>query len=297
MALQSQATRANTSATTTQRGHHLPAQPHVGHPPTTCPGRIGGATCAYLLLPLLPRPADRCLALDQLPWSPRQHARRPSLCACHAAAQVCRRHSCQPRAARRTTIPPRQARFGQRRPSRSPTTATRQTRLRPTWPVPRHRRVPGSSAMRTARLQRPRTPDACLSGHPHHTGRVDTGRVDSGVCPTGWTDLCPHGGQRMRTERWTAWPMSGHPGRPRRRRPPAGRRNPLGLQRLRRSATDDGSAVTTPAAAVTGQLRSTARHEAAPRRTAVVCWSWRVRGEGNGTTERRGVRGQVGRDC
>jgi hypothetical protein len=38
----------------------------------------------------------------------------------------------------------------------------------------------------------------------------------------------------------------------------------LGLQRLRRSATHDGSGVATPAAAVPGQLRSTTRHEAAP---------------------------------
>jgi hypothetical protein len=39
-------------------------------------------------------------------------------------------------------------------------------------------------------------------------------------------------------------------------------------------------------AAATEQLRSTAQHEAAPRRTAVVCWIWMVRVEGNGTTER-----------
>jgi hypothetical protein len=42
------------------------------------------------------------------------------------------------------------------------------------------------------------------------------------------------------------------------------------LQRLRRWAIHDGSAVTTPAAAVTGQLRGTARHEAAPRRIALL---------------------------
>jgi hypothetical protein len=46
------------------------------------------------------------------------------------------------------------------------------------------------------------------------------------VRATSWTDVCPHGGQRMRTERRTAWPVSGHPGRPRGRRPPAGRRKP-----------------------------------------------------------------------
>jgi hypothetical protein len=119
-----------------------------------------------------------------------------------------------------------------------------------------------------------------------HRSRGHWTRWTSDVRPTRWTDVCPHGGQRMRTERRTAWPVSGHPERPPRRRPPAGGATSLGSQRPRHSATDDGSAVTTPAAAVTGRLRSTARHEAAPRRTAVVCWIWMVRGEGNGTTER-----------
>jgi hypothetical protein len=44
----------------------------------------------------------------------------------------------------------------------------------------------------------------------------------------------------------------------------------LGLRRLWRSATDDGAAVTKRAAAVTGRLRSTAWHEAAPRRIALL---------------------------
>lgn len=86
----------------------------------------------------------------------------------------------------------------------------------------------GSSAVRTAWMQRPRTPDACLSGHPDRTGRVDTGRLDTGCPPDQLVDGRPHGGERTRTERRTAWPTSGHPGRPRPRgrRPPAGRRNP-----------------------------------------------------------------------
>jgi hypothetical protein len=46
----------------------------------------------------------------------------------------------------------------------------------------------GSSTLRTAGMQRPRTPDACLSGHPDRTGRVDTGRLDTGRLDTGRLD-------------------------------------------------------------------------------------------------------------
>jgi hypothetical protein len=103
------------------------------------------------------------------------------------------------------------------------------------------------------------------------------------VRPTSWTDVrtadadrATNGVAGVRTS-WTATTTA-----------TAGwvAQTSLGLQRLRRSATHDGSVVTTPAAAVAGQLRSTARHEAAPRRTALVCWIWMVREEGNGTTER-----------
>jgi hypothetical protein len=64
--------------------------------------------------------------------------------------------------------------------------------------------------VRTARTQRPRTPDACPSGLPDRTGRVDTGRVDTGRPPDQWT----------RTGRPAACPASGQPRRP--RRPPVG---------------------------------------------------------------------------
>jgi hypothetical protein len=116
-----------------------------------------------------------------------------------------------------------------------------------------------ASAVRPARTQRPRTPDAWLSGHPHYTGRVDTGRLDTGRPPdqldgrpSAWrtedADRATNGVAGVRTS-WTATTAA------------AGwaAQTSLGLQRLRRSAADDGSAVTTPAAAVTGQLRSTAR--------------------------------------
>jgi hypothetical protein len=181
--------------------------------------------------------------------------------------------------------PSRQARFGQRRPSHSPTTAIHRTWVHHTRPVPPQRR-PGSSAMRTARLQRPRTPDAWLSGHPgshrtrghrspgHRTSARPVGRTsawrtaDADRATNGVAGVrTPSAATTIATAGWAA-------------------QTSLGLQRLRCSAADDRSAYDTPAAAVPGQLRSTARHEAAPRRTAVVCWSWRVRGEGNGTTER-----------
>jgi hypothetical protein len=90
---------------------------------------------------------------------------------------------------------------------------------------------------------RARTPEAFPSGHLGGTGRVDTGRVDTGR-RLDRSDGRPHGGQRTRTRPRPAWPASGHPGD---RRPPAGRPNSSGSQRLGRSATQDGSAVTTPA--------------------------------------------------
>jgi hypothetical protein len=101
------------------------------------------------------------------------------------------------------------------------------------------------------------------------TGRVDTGRVDTGRPPdpldgrmSAWrtADSATDGVAGVRTS-WAATTAAA-----------AGwaAQTSLGLQRLRRSATDDGCAVTTPAAVMTGQLRSTARHEAAPRRTAVL---------------------------
>jgi hypothetical protein len=42
------------------------------------------------------------------------------------------------------------------------------------------------------------------------------------VRPTSWLDGRPHDGQRTRTGRRPAWSASGHPGRPRRPRPPVG---------------------------------------------------------------------------
>jgi hypothetical protein len=96
--------------------------------------------------------------------------------------------------------------------------------------------------VRTARRQRPRTPDACLSGHPDHTGRVDTGRVDTGgpldqldghrsAWRTADADTATSGVAGVRTS-WTATTATAS----------GAAQTWLGLQRLRRSATYDGSA-------------------------------------------------------
>jgi hypothetical protein len=99
---------------------------------------------------------------------------------------------------------------------------------------------------------------------PGCTGRLDTGR------PPDRLDGRPQGGQWRRTVRRTAWLASGHPRCPRRRRPPAGwpklawgcsvcgARQPM-------TACDDETC-----RRGTKQLPSTARHEAAPRRTALL---------------------------
>jgi hypothetical protein len=176
--------------------------------------------------------------------------------------------------------PPPPGRFGPRRPSRSPTTAPRRTRCanrgRPgrtdAFRIQRGADSAAAAGADTGRLS-VRTP-----GSRRWCGHRSPWTPDIG--PTSWTDVRPHGGQRTRTQQRTAWPASGHPGRPRRRRPPAERRKAsLGLQRLRRSAPHDGSAVPTLAAAVIGQLRSTARHDAAPRRTALLGNGFGVRVE------------------
>jgi hypothetical protein len=94
------------------------------------------------------------------------------------------------------------------------------------WPVPPHPCIPDPA----------RCGQRGCSGRGHRTSVCPDTRITpvawtpvawtADVRPTSWTDVCPHGGQRTRTARRTAWPASGHPGRPRRRRPPAGRRKP-----------------------------------------------------------------------
>jgi len=149
----------------------------------------------------------------------------------------------------------------------------------------RHRATPGSSA-RTARRQRrghqrPVRPDTWMYRTP------DTWMLD--VRSTGWTDI-PTADRTRRTGQRPAWPASGHLATGDTRwaaRPSPGSRR-LGALGHPRRLGGDGTCAAALTAAATGQLPSTARQEAAPRRTAVVCWIWMVREEGNGTTEGEG---------
>ena len=266
---------------TTQRGHHSWSSSWSGVTPAIRPGHTCGATCAHLLPLVLPSqpPAP---GAGPAPWSARRRARRRSLCGSEAAARVCRRHSCDPRSAdTRASLPARPVRTATTKPLADHSDTSNPVGT--TWAEP-HRPIPGSSTGWTARMQRLRTPERCPSGHPNHAGRVDTGRP-----PAQWTDVRPADSGRGQGDKRRVRPpdiLDGHGHGDRRL---AGQ-FPVGLPRLRRSATHDGSAVTIPAAAAltaaaTEQPRSAARHEAAPRRTALVCWIWMVREEGNGTTE------------
>jgi hypothetical protein len=209
--------------------------------------------------------------------------RRRSRDAGQAAALGYGQPSCEPGTANAAPSLPVRPDAG-RRPRRPRTTGARRPAA-PDWgrpATPSHSRVQrGADTPGVA----PRTPEACPSGH---LDAPDTGRVDAGR-PLDRLDGRPHDGtgdadrattglagvrtsSRPATTRWAAQASPGsrrlgalgHPGRLR----------------------GDGTYAAALTAAATGQLPSTARHEAAARRTAVVCWSWMLRGEGNGTTER-----------
>jgi hypothetical protein len=227
--------------------------------PATRPERTCRGTCEHRLPPLLPHQPAGTWRWTSPHGSTRRRARRRSLHACQAAAQVCRRHSCEPRTANTRPSLPRQTRLGQRRPSHSPTTTTPPTPCAnvacPAAPTPS-----GSSAARTARLPRPRTPDACPSGHPDHPGRVDTARPGhrTSARPVGRTSVrMVDRGRGQHDERRGRRPdiLDGHDDGDRRLRGP-------NLARAAASAVLGNPcrlrAVTTPAAAATGQLRSTA---------------------------------------
>jgi hypothetical protein len=196
------------------------SSPMGEHHADNLPRRHPRGTCAHMLLPCSPGQPTDTLALDQLPWSARRRSAAPQPVRVRSGGPDLLSTLVPATHCQRWTIPspPGPLRAATTRPLG--TTATRRTSA-PTVACPGHRRS-GSSAVRTARTQRPRTPDACLSGHPDHAGRVDTGRLDTGP-PPDQLDGRPHGGQRTRTGRRTVWPASGHP---RRRRPPAGWRNP-----------------------------------------------------------------------
>ena len=88
----------------------------------------------------------------------------------------------------------------------------------------------------------PRTPEPGPSGHPAAPDAWTPDAWTLDVRSTGWTDV-PTADRTRRTGQRPAWPASGHP---RDRRPPAGRPDLAGSRRLGRSASHDGSAVTTP---------------------------------------------------
>jgi hypothetical protein len=146
----------------------------VGQPPAPCPGRTCGDVGAPAPSPLPRQPAGTWRGTSSpgrrggergaAAWTPAKRRPRPGVDLVRATRGNLRPSRC------------RQARCGRRPPSRSPTTATPSNPLRQPWPVLAAPMDSESSAVRTARLQRPRTPDACPSGHPGHTGRVDTGR-------------------------------------------------------------------------------------------------------------------------
>jgi hypothetical protein len=156
---------------------------------------------------------------------------------------------------------------------------------------PPHRATPESSAARIARRQRcghqrPVRPDTWMPG------RLDTGRLDTGR-PLDRLDGHPTVDRTRRTGQRPAWPASGHP---RDRRPPAGQSDLARSRRPGRS-TQDGSAVMAPAPRPDRRRHwtaaSIARHEAAPRRTALVL-------ELDGTRRAMGLRkgeGVLGQAC
>jgi hypothetical protein len=116
----------------------------------------------------------------------------------------------------------------------------------------------------------PRTPQACPSGHLDAPDAWTPDAWTPDVRSTGWTDIPRRTGRGGQGNNRPG-PASGHP---RDRRPPArrpdlpGSRRPGALGHPGRLRGDGTCAAALTA--VTGQLPSTARHEAAPRRTAVL---------------------------
>jgi hypothetical protein len=99
-------------------------------------------------------------------------------------------------------IPSRQVRCGQSTAPPADHGGTSKA-IAPNGDGPPHRAIPGSSAVRTARLQSRGHQRPVPSGHLDGTGRLDTGSMDTGRVDTGRPrdrlDGRPHGGQRTRT--------------------------------------------------------------------------------------------------
>jgi hypothetical protein len=208
----------NTSSMTTQRGHHhLPAQAAwPGITPATSQDPPAGrlvSTCSFSCYPAN-RPAPDAgpaplRAASAAPHPARMRYSGPGLPSTFVRATHGHARPSLPGPIRAVTTKP----LADHSDTSNP--------MRPEVGCPPHRRIPGCSALWTARMHRPRIPQACPSGHPHRScGHRSRGHRTS-ARPV---DGRPPGGQRTRTGRRTAWPASGHPPRP--RRPPAGRPKP-----------------------------------------------------------------------
>jgi hypothetical protein len=252
-----------------------------------CPRMPRGAD-EHLLRPG-PPPAGRHLALDSVRG-------RPSGERCHSRdagrGALGHPHATQPRPTPHHPSPSGPMSSGDHAARGPRGTSTRC--VRPERPAtPSHS---GSSA-RTARRQRrghqrPGRPDTWTpdgwtpDGWTPDAWTLDAWTLD--IRSTGWTDVLTAGPDKadgattgLADVRTSSRPGDHPPGGP---TPPGSRRpGALGHPGWLRG---DGTCAAALTAVATGQLPRTARHEAAPRRAAVVCWSWMVRGEGNGTTER-----------
>jgi hypothetical protein len=156
----------------------------------------------------------------------------------------------------RRTIPSRQARCRQATTPPADHGARRLTA--PNRGGPPHRATPGSSTARTARRQRrghrrPVRPDTWMHRTPGCPGHWTPDAWTLDVRSTGWTDIPRRTGRGGQGDdrpgrRPDILATGGHPGRLR----------------------GDGTCATALTATAPGQLPSTARHQAAPRRTALL---------------------------
>jgi hypothetical protein len=141
----------------------------VGHHAGTCQDAPGGLVSSWVFS--CSQPTDRHPGAGPAPMSAKRPGRRRSLCACDAAAQVCRRPSCgPPRPTQHHPFPSGPVRAGDHA-ARGPRRHVEP--IAPSGDGPRHRAIPGSSAVRTARRQ--------SRGHRRPV------RPDTWMAPVAWT--------------------------------------------------------------------------------------------------------------
>jgi hypothetical protein len=209
------------------------------------------STCS----PHAPPPSGRHPGLDQRTWSARRPRRRRSRDAGQAAALGSGRPSCEPGTATShypfPSGPMQAGDHAARRPRGTSTHCAQPGRPA----TPSHSR---SSAARTARRQRrghrrPVRPDTWMHRTPGCPGHWTPDAWTLDVRSTGWTDIPRRTGRGGQGDdrpgrRPDILATGGHPGRLR----------------------GDGTCATALTATAPGQLPSTARHQAAPRRTALL---------------------------